>query len=95
MLKAAKNEYRKVEKENKQLREYMIANRKKEYKQQKTVIKKQIPQKYKTVVYELESDSEVEETEEGQEKKEQPSQYITEKNPTKQTGEKDAKKNRN
>ena len=95
MLKAAKNEYRKVEKENKQLREYMIANRKKEYKQQKTVIKKQIPQKYKTVVYELESDSEVEETEEGQEKNEQPSQYITEKNPTKQTGEKDAKKNRN
>ena len=95
MLKAAKNEYRKVEKENKQLREYMIANRKKEYKQQKTVIKKQIPQKYKTVVYELESDSEVEETEEEQEKNEQLSQYITEKNPTKQTGEKDAKKNRN
>ena len=95
MLKTAKNEYRKVEKENKQLREYMIANRKKEYKQQKTVIKKQIPQKYKTVVYELESDSEVEETEEEQEKNEQPSQYITEKNPTKQTGEKDAKKNRN
>ena len=32
---------------------------------------------------------------EEQEKNEQPSQYITEKNPTKQTGEKDAKKNRN
>ena len=61
LLKAAKNEYQKVVKENKQLREYIITNRKKEeYRQQKAVIKKQKPQKYKKVVYKLESDSETE-----------------------------------
>ena len=48
LLKVAKNEYKKVVKENKQLREYIITNRKKEeYRQQKTIIKKQKPQKYK------------------------------------------------
>ena len=41
LLKAAKNEYQKVVKENKQLREYIITNRKKEeHRQQKAVIKK-------------------------------------------------------
>ena len=48
LLKVAKNEYKKVVKENKQLREYIITNKKKEeYRQQKTVIKKQKPQKKK------------------------------------------------
>ena len=38
MLKAAKNEYQKVVKENKLLREFIITNRKKEeYRQQKAV----------------------------------------------------------
>ena len=85
LLKAAKNKYQKVVKENKQLREYTITNRnKEEYIQQKTVIKKQNPQKYKKVVYQLESDSEIENIEpdtpeseveeigEEQEEKEQP-----------------------
>ena len=45
---------------NKHSREYITRNRKKEYRQQKTVIKKQKPQKHKIVVYELESDSEIE-----------------------------------
>ena len=65
LLKAAKNEYQKVVKENKQFREYAITNRKKEeYGQQKTVTRKQESQKYKKVV----SESEVEEIEEEQEK---------------------------
>ena len=38
--KSCKNEYWKVVKENKQLREYIIINRKKEFRQQKTVKKK-------------------------------------------------------
>ena len=41
LLKAAINEYQKVVKENKQLREYIITNRKtEEYRQQHTVKKK-------------------------------------------------------
>ena len=48
--KAAKNEYQKIVKENKQLIEYIITSRKKEeYRQQKTVIKKQKPEKYKNI----------------------------------------------
>ena len=66
LLKAAINEYQKVVKENKQLREYIITNRKtEEYRQQHTVKKKKKnPQKYKKVVHELESDSETENIEE-------------------------------
>ena len=41
LLKASKIEYQKAVKENKQLKEYIITNRKKErYRQRKTVIKK-------------------------------------------------------
>ena len=44
LLKAAKNEYQKVAKANKQLREYIITNRKKEeYRQQKIVTKNKNP----------------------------------------------------
>ena len=60
-IKAGKDEYQKKVKENKQLREYVITNRKKEgYRQQKTVTKNPKSQKYKKVVYELESDGETE-----------------------------------
>ena len=92
LLKAAKNEYQKAVKENKQLREYITTNKKEEYRLQKTVInKKQKTKKYKMVVYKLEKDSEtenieqdtpeseVEKIEEEQEKNEQPLQYSTEK----------------
>ena len=50
--------YWKVVKENKQLREYIIINRKKNCRQQKTLKKKnQKLQKYKQLVYQLGSDS--------------------------------------
>ena len=45
LLKTVKNEYQKVVKEKKQLREYIITNRKREQHKQKTILKKQKPQK--------------------------------------------------
>ena len=45
LLKTVKNEYQKVVKEKKQLREYIITNRKREEHKQKTILKKQKPQK--------------------------------------------------
>ena len=62
ILKAAKNSYQEVAKENKQLKQYIttIRQQQKQYKQKQQQAYLSKPKKYKKVVYEEASDSDTE-----------------------------------